>query len=74
MKAPLLKIGLLGCVVVTGMPLAGCHRSGAVADTTAAPAPVQVSTPGRKPQGAGGAIDTNDYPAPTGVKTGVEKK
>jgi len=76
MKTPLLKIGLLGVLLGDAVWLGGCkHGDEATASTTAAPAATRVGVPGqRKPQGGGGVMDMNEYPAPSGVKTGVPEK
>jgi hypothetical protein len=74
MRRPIIEISLVSMLLVSiVVSLTGCSRSEDAAQSSAPKAPpaVQAATPG-KTQGGGGIPDMNVYPAPAGVKTGIE--
>jgi hypothetical protein len=74
MRTPLLKIGLLGSLLGVGIMLAGCNKAAENADASTAkpPSPRAEVNTGAKAPGRGGVPDMDVYPAPSGVKTGIE--
>lgn len=77
-KTPLVRIALALWVLCLGAAfLGGCHGSeGTPAPVSEANSGNLQNAGGKKPRepgkgGGGGTPDMNDYPAPSGVKTGV---
>jgi len=60
---------LCGSVLSAGIVLAGCSSKTETTSTTP-PAPTQAKAAQSSSSGRGAAMDMNDYPAPSGAKTG----
>ena len=61
---------LCGIVWVAGVVLVGCSKTEAPTTAAPPPAPTPKISKGNAARGGGGTVDINDYPAPSGAKTG----
>ena len=71
MRSVVVVVGLL---LVVGTLIPGCSRSGSSTENTTAPSvpPIAGGVATGQKKARPGTVDTNDYPAPAGEKTGVK--
>jgi hypothetical protein len=66
------KISIAFGILLVAAFLSGCQQPEQKTEATPATQAIKQGAPGGKPAGGGGVPDMSDYPAPPGVKTGIE--